>query len=103
MDSKDRKIYEFVGFKKRGEWWDDGGDDSIPQWEMKIDLNFIEKYVIPRLDYVDIHIANTEGTTVGYTRIVEVWKDGKGYRSYLKDLTTAFKEALYKLMEVKGD
>ena len=93
------KILKWVGWTYDGLWWygpTGKRSDVIPP---RLDMNFFEKYVIPELidgdNRVKIHIdvMNSEVAIFGKFGHYICSSDNK-------DLNTAWKEALLKLMEV---
>ena len=72
MDSRDREIAVWLGFKEvRAKEYESfsawvKGDEVIVG---EIDLNFIEKHCIPKLDYVDIEYEYTQATEEGNYKV----------------------------------
>lgn len=109
MDSKDRKIYDWCGFKfGKGlnfntlepitGWWFD--KEYISKVKLPpIDLNFIEKYCLPKLRSKKYIVNISTGILSNHTHVTFYNSPKHIYDKWGDDLTTAFKAALIKLID----
>jgi len=96
-----KEFWEWCGGIKRGEWWDFQDGESIPQWELDIDLNNLFKYAVPKLTpktlMIESYIEN--GVMLFSIAILSEKKSGGLWCGNDKDLATALLEAIWKVIK----
>ena len=93
------KILEWCGWKYYDfgvQGWIPPDDDSKVFQQPILDMNFLGKYVIPKIEVYWIEATN-EGHHLSF-----YGEDGKFYSSVNKNLNTACQEALIKLIKATG-
>ncbi len=93
MKGEDRKILEWCGFKKRGEWWD-VGEESIPNWELDLDIKFYFTYAMPELTSVSMSWG--EGLRCMF--ILELGSENRA-EGLDEDPAEAFRQALLQIIQ----
>ena len=112
MDSRDIKILEWCGFKnivagdKKSGWWQSPDLLCFAWSEVNtpppIDLNLIEKYVIPKL--MPTHTVEMLFMETGMrVTIYDDFGEGTIISDRGDSITTALKEALIKLIEEESN